>query len=256
MAEFEKYEAIYSARHRSTMDQIARAAFGDERPYALAPASFITSEQLRRIAADLHVSTGSTLVDLGCGTGGSGLWLAKEAGASVVGVDLSDAACEAAGRRAAADFPEAQADFRVADMAATGLPAAAVDAVVSIDAVQIAPRRLAVFREAARVLRAAGRIVLTTFDHSAEMPPELETRGREIVRDSGALLREAGFEVLVHDELPDWPARGLAMYQAILEQSDVVVAEVGNAMVEEAEWGVAHAHHMRRVYLVASLTAR
>jgi cyclopropane fatty-acyl-phospholipid synthase-like methyltransferase len=255
VAEFEKYEAIYGARHRSTMDQIAGAAFGDERPYALAPASFITSEQLRRIAADLHVST-ATLVDLGCGSGGSGLWLAKEAGASVVGVDLSDAACEAARRRAAADFPEVQAEFRAADMAATGLPAAAFDAVVSIDAVQIAPKRLAVFREAARILRPRSRIVLTTFDHSAEMPPELETRGREIVRDSGALLRRAGFEVLVHDELPDWPARGLAMYHAILEQREAVAAEVGSAMVEEAEWGVAHAHHVRRVYLVASLTAR
>ena len=256
MAEFEKYEAIYGARHRSTMDGIARAAFGDERPYALAPASFITSEQLRRIATDLDVSPGSRLVDLGCGSGGSGLWLAKDAGASVVGVDLSEAACEAARRRAAADFPEVDAEFRVADMAATSLPDAAFDAVVSIDAVQIAPKRLAVFREAARILRSGGRVVLTTFDHSAEMPPELETRGREIVRDSGALLREAGFEVLAYEELRDWPARGLAMYRAILEQREAVAAEVGNAMVEEAEWGVAHAHHVRRVYLVASLTTR
>ncbi|WP_354531947.1 class I SAM-dependent methyltransferase [Nakamurella sp. UYEF19] len=36
------------------------------------------------------------LIDLGCGMGGPGQWIARESGAHLVGIDLSQAAVEAA----------------------------------------------------------------------------------------------------------------------------------------------------------------
>jgi len=48
--------------------------------------------------ADL--APGQTLVDLGCGRGGPGLWLAREAGALLIGVDFSPVAADQATHRA------------------------------------------------------------------------------------------------------------------------------------------------------------
>ena len=48
------------------------------------PTSFLTLGLLRHVAQALDLSPGQTLADLGCGRGGPGLWLAREADVSLV----------------------------------------------------------------------------------------------------------------------------------------------------------------------------
>src|SRR5580693_3088245 len=61
-------------------------------PPEVEPFSFVSTALLRHVARALRLSPGQTLADLGCGRGGPGLWLAREAGVSLVGVDFSPVA--------------------------------------------------------------------------------------------------------------------------------------------------------------------
>jgi len=70
-------------------------------PVEIEPFSFVSAALLDHVAAALGLSPGQTLVDLGCGRGGPGLWLARQAGAFLVGVDFSAVAIEQASQRAA-----------------------------------------------------------------------------------------------------------------------------------------------------------
>ncbi len=65
-------------------------------PPEVEPFSFVSASLLRHVAQALGLSPGQTLVDLGCGRGGPGLWLAREADVSLVGVDFSSVAIDQA----------------------------------------------------------------------------------------------------------------------------------------------------------------
>ncbi len=64
-----------------TRQRIRREVYGDEYPAEVDPRSFLTWTELRRLARELRVGRGDTFVDLGCGHGGPGLWVASETGA-------------------------------------------------------------------------------------------------------------------------------------------------------------------------------
>jgi cyclopropane fatty-acyl-phospholipid synthase-like methyltransferase len=107
-------------------------------PAEVEPFSFVSAGLLGHVARALSLSPGETLVDLGCGRGGPGLWLARLAGASLVGVDFSAEAVDQASRRAGSFGLDGRAQFVVGDLAATGLADAVADAVVSVDALHFA----------------------------------------------------------------------------------------------------------------------
>src|SRR3712207_6401443 len=71
-----------------TRRRIRREVYGDEYPDNVDPRSYVTWTELRRIAHELGVGPGARFIDLGCGPGGPGLWVARETGAAVVGIDL------------------------------------------------------------------------------------------------------------------------------------------------------------------------
>ena len=61
-------------------------------PEWLTPASVINIGDLQSFADEVKVVADQTIVDLGCGGGGPSLWVAEETGASLIGVDASNAA--------------------------------------------------------------------------------------------------------------------------------------------------------------------
>jgi cyclopropane-fatty-acyl-phospholipid synthase len=69
----------------------------------------------RHIAAKMLVDEGHRVLDIGCGFGGMGLYLARQAGARVVGVTLSDEQHAIAQERAEEVGLAARADFRLQD---------------------------------------------------------------------------------------------------------------------------------------------
>ena len=98
------YDIVYDAIPRSpTFARLWREhSLGPDYPEGFEHISFVTLPDLRDMAAALRLQPGSTLVDLACGMGGPGLWIARETGAQLIGIDVSEVALTHARARAEA----------------------------------------------------------------------------------------------------------------------------------------------------------
>jgi 2-polyprenyl-3-methyl-5-hydroxy-6-metoxy-1,4-benzoquinol methylase len=94
---------------------------GPDYPEEFAHISFLPLAQLRALAEGLNLAAGQVLVDLACGAGDPGLWVAKQSGARLVGRDLSPVAAERATERAAAQGMEGRAEFGQGSLSGPGL---------------------------------------------------------------------------------------------------------------------------------------
>ncbi|MFZ1430315.1 MAG: cyclopropane-fatty-acyl-phospholipid synthase family protein [Geminicoccaceae bacterium] len=86
--------------------------------YFTEPGQDLETAQLRKkqhIAAKLHLEPGMRVLDIGCGWGGLGLYLAERLGAEVTGITLSTEQLALANARAAAAGLEASAQFHLRD---------------------------------------------------------------------------------------------------------------------------------------------
>ncbi len=247
------FEATYSTAESAVQEQVWREAFGAEYPEGIDPYSYVTASELQRIAEDVHLEPGDRLVDLGCGRGGAGLWVAAATGARLTGVDIAEAALEAARSRAAR--VGLSAEFRRGEFEATGLEDGSADAVMSIDALLFTPSKAAALRELRRVLRDGGRLVFTTWDYHAQpagRPPQ--------VPDHRPLLESAGFEVLAYDDAADWRRYAEATNAGLLARSRDLAAESGEDPDEVqagiVEMAATYETMTRRIFAVAQAVAR
>jgi SAM-dependent methyltransferase len=111
------------------------------------------------LVADLGISAGEKVLDLGCGDGTTALPAAR-LGADVLGVDIASNLVEAGNRRAAS---EGLANCRFQEGDASDLNALADDSfdfVVSIFGAMFAPRPFEVATEMIRVTRSGGTVVM------------------------------------------------------------------------------------------------
>jgi len=228
------YDAVYTAMPSApTLQRLWREhACGRDFPPDFYHISFVTLDEARRIADELRLEPGDTFVDLGAGAGGPALWLARETGAQLIGVDASPVGVAVATRRAAELGLGATARFTVGTFADTGLESASVDAAVSEDALQYAPDKRAAFVEAARILRPGGRFAFTAFELAPERVAGLPVLGVDPVADYAPLLAAAGFTLRAYEEVPGWPEPMTAGYQAIVDAKDALIAEMGQPAVD------------------------
>lgn len=220
--------------HGDLLPRLARQAFGDRYPLELRPYGATTWPLLHRVHAELTAgqdqrsqgqgqgqggSQGLTLLDLGCGEGGPGLWLARAAGARLLGLDFSIAALRTA-RRTAASFPQAPpSQFVAASFDRLCLRDGSVDAAVSFDAFTYLSDTPAALAELARVLRPEGRFALTVHEVAGGTGAE--------IADYRPLVAAAGLRILGYDEVPDWLPATRRNYQLWLEHADELHAELG-----------------------------
>lgn len=188
-----------------------------ELPPEIEPFSFVSLGLLRHVAHTLNIAPGQTLVDLGCGRGGPGLWLARTANVSLVGVDFSPVAVEQATQRATLFGLVGRARFVIGDLTDTGLPGHSADAVVSIDAFQFATDPNAAAIQARQLLRPGARLVLTNWQPKHPGDRRLPPRARI---DWPPLLHAAGFTDIDMAERPGWHALWTRLYQVALDLGD------------------------------------
>jgi ubiquinone/menaquinone biosynthesis C-methylase UbiE len=183
-------------------------------PPEIEPFSFVSVALLGHVAHALALSPAQTLVDLGCGRGGPGLWLAKSQGVALIGVDFSTVAVQQANDRAALFGLADTARFVVGDLAATGLPDATADAVVSIDALHLAVDLAAAGREVLRILRPGHRLVLTSWQPQTPDDARLPSRLRV---DWAAALRSVGLVDVQVESRAEWHELFTRVYRVALD---------------------------------------
>jgi ubiquinone/menaquinone biosynthesis C-methylase UbiE len=235
-AVLEGYDAVYEALPRGeTFGRLWRTnAYGGEFPAEFAHIGFLTLSEAQRLRQLLQVGSGGVLVDLACGAGGPGLWMARETGASLIGVDPSQAGLTAARARAAAAGLASQARFEQGSFERTGLGDATADAVMSTEAFQYAPGKQAAFTELARIMRPGARAGIICFEVDPAKVEGIPVLGVDAVADYRPLIAAAGLGIEAYEETPGWQERVYATFSAVLENSDALTAEMGEHAVAGA----------------------
>jgi ubiquinone/menaquinone biosynthesis C-methylase UbiE len=235
-------------------------AFGEEYPSNEATDGYITRNELREMAAGLKVGPGQIIVDLGCGRGGPGQWIARTTGTTLVGIDFSQVALEQAQARARG-LGIAHCSYQQGTFDATGLDSASVAGAFSIDVIWAIPDKRAGFAETARILKPDARFVFTDWERDLS-PPGYPAP----VQDHRPLLEETGFEVERRQLSPHADAMRRKFYEAMLARRGELEREIDQRTAEsnlrEARaWlglldGVDYMQHSRRVLVVARKIAR
>src|SRR5690606_8127723 len=109
-------------RHYNLSGELYRLFLDTDMQYSCAyferPDMTLEEAQLakkRHLAAKLAVEPGQSVLDIGCGWGGLGLYLARTLGAQVLGVTLSDEQHAVAVERARQERLEDQVRFAITD---------------------------------------------------------------------------------------------------------------------------------------------
>ena len=119
----------------------------------------IELEHVHRYLQATRIVAGKSVLDIACGEGyGSSLLAA--AGATVTGVDISEAVIA----HARATYPQEGLTFLVGDCAAMPIADCSVDVVVSFETIEHHDQHDAMMREIKRVLRPDGCLVMSTPD--------------------------------------------------------------------------------------------
>ena len=125
-----------------------------------------TAELSRMIARQAEVSAGDKVCDVGCGYGGTSRLLAKEFGAEVTGLTVSQAQFD----YAVAQTPDQENPrFLVRNWEQNELEGASFDALISIECLAHVPDKKKYFEEIYRVLRPGRKAAITAW-LSAEQP--------------------------------------------------------------------------------------
>jgi len=252
-----EYDTVYDRWAASpTIQRIWRGPHGAEYPKEIDPTSFVTIRDLKRMATEMKIGRGNTFSDLACGRGGPGLWVARETGALLIGIDISRTAISHASRKAVDLSLQSRASFRIGDFTNTGLPSSSLDGAMSVDALWIVPDKLSALQEAKRILRQGASFVFTTWDCEvapAAWPPQ--------IKDHRSLLKDVGFKVTSYEATANWEGIQREIYQKMIKEEDMITSEMGEAaaasLLSEAKLltgitdGTDYLSHICRILIVA-----
>jgi SAM-dependent methyltransferase len=160
--------------------------------------------------ATAHIRPGEVVVDLGSG-GGMDVFLASQMvgpQGRAIGIDMTPAMVERARANAqAGGFTNVE--FYESTIDRIPLPDASVDCVISNCVINLAPDKMAVFREIARVLKPGGRVAVSDIALKQQLPDAIAKSiaayvgciaGAILMEDYRTGLLDAGFE---HVEIVD-----------------------------------------------------
>ena len=176
----------YSAEDTSAVPAGANLGLGCGNPIALA-----------------SLRPGETVLDLGSGAGFDCFLAARAVGETgrVIGVDMTHAMLRKA-RANAAQGGYTQVEFRLGEIEHLPVADASVDVIISNCVMNLSPEKAQVFREAFRVLKHGGRLVVSDVVATTLFPAEVQhdlalragcVAGASLLDDLEAMLIDAGF---------------------------------------------------------------
>ena len=146
---------------------------------------------------------GETVVDLGCGGGFDCFLAARRVGkkGQVIGVDMTPEMIHKA-RENAARGKIKNVEFRLGEIEHLPVADAAADVILSNCVVNLSPDKPQVYAEAARVLKAGGRLAISDVVAIAPIPAKIKRKlqahsgciaGSATVSETQRMLKKAGF---------------------------------------------------------------
>ena len=183
-----------------------------------------------------QLKPGDVVLDLGSGAGKDVFLAAQKVGPSgrVIGVDMTPEMLSLA-KKNTAKLGLGNVEFREGTIEELPVDDGTVDIIISNCVINLSPDKLKVFREAFRVLKPGGRLVVSDIVLEKALPPKLKAdKDLYAACISGALLRgdylkavkDAGFSRI--SILAD------RSYQAISCQGDPVTGEAGETLAGAA----------------------
>ena len=159
------------------------------------------------------ITKGSTVLDLGSGAGFDCFLAAKKTGENgrVIGVDMTEQMIRKAGENAK-KYGYINVEFRLGDIEELPVEDDSVDYIISNCVINLSPDKPKVFKEAYRVLRKGGKLLVSDMVLLKELEGEYKNDSDLLVGCvSGAVLKneylkmieDAGFKVTVKSEDKD-----------------------------------------------------
>lgn len=122
--------------------------------------SLAQEKLVERLAALACIKPGSRVLDVGCGLGGSALWLARHLDCSVLGLNISPVQVSMATEKARVEGLDGRAEFRVFDANHLDLPTESFDVVWVIECSEHITDKAQFISDCARILKKGGTLAL------------------------------------------------------------------------------------------------
>jgi len=119
---------------------------------------------LNKVLAEMaEIKEHENILDAGCGVGGSSIWLAKEKNCTVTGISLNKRQIDKANTLAKEFGVLEKVSFEQRDYSNTFYPANSFDVVWAIESVCYADDKSDFLKEATRILKPGGRLIIADF---------------------------------------------------------------------------------------------
>lgn len=157
-AKVDLYDSAYANYGSEVYRQVRLDTYGHD----FGQTSWMTAEESREIPHLLNLTSTSSVLEIGCGSGGYAVHLAETVGCRVVGLDVNAPGVHAANQLTAVKGLQERAQFQECDASQQlRFADATFDAAFSNDVFCHLPGRFDVLRELFRILKPGGRILFS-----------------------------------------------------------------------------------------------
>ena len=211
------FEQLYKGYKSESLKNIFREVYGSDYPEEANPDGFITKTDLSNFLKHLNLIPGDRFIDLGCGRGGPGLWIARRTGANYVGVDLSENAIMSAIKlNENLEYPFT-IKFEQGDFSSLNYPENYFNGAISIDALIFATNLKETLLEIRRILVPESNLVLTAWE-----PKIFDEKTNFRVS-----LINSGFKIIKYEVLNDSYNHQQQVYEKIIERRKILINDLG-----------------------------
>jgi len=240
------FEQFYRKSKSESLRDIFREAYGSDYPEEANPDGFVSNTDLQNIVDHLNVGSGDRIIDIGCGRGGPGLWIARKTGATYLGIDLSENAVKQANERAKAFGIKGNVRFESGDICSLNIPDNSFNGAISIDAVSFIPDLPKAFSEISRLLQPKSNLVFTTWEKKKVVK----------IKDYRRYLLNSGFDIKVYEEVNDWERRQREVYEKTIKLKKTLIKDMGRdgafGWILDAKTFLPGLKDSRRIFVVAT----